>query len=127
MEAVAARADSTAVYLSQVRNQQIDAKTKKPREMGTKMARRLEKAFDKPTGWMDQDHTDAAVDRSTRDRIVGEALRTLTEHGSRTSIELLKFDLARTKNLLEEDRARYSAAIESLENDAKRPPSKNAH
>lgn len=55
MEALAAAADTTPVYLSQVRRQAIDVKTGKPRELGTGMARRLEKACDppKPVGWMD--------------------------------------------------------------------------
>lgn len=54
IEALAVRADSTAVYLSQVRNQAPDSKTGRPRSMGDQMARRLERACGKPAGWMDQ-------------------------------------------------------------------------
>lgn len=54
MEQVAIGAGSSPVYLSQIRTQAIDTKTGKPRQMGGAMARRLEKAFRKPDGWMDQ-------------------------------------------------------------------------
>ena len=53
LERVAAAADSSSVYLSQIRNQALDRKTQRPRQMGTAMARRLEAAFSKPVGWMD--------------------------------------------------------------------------
>ncbi|MEH3087693.1 MAG: S24 family peptidase [Xylophilus ampelinus] len=56
LEAVASRAESTSVYLSQVRNGTIDQKTGKPRQMGTAMARRIEKGCGKPEGWMDATH-----------------------------------------------------------------------
>lgn len=54
MDQVAALSAASPVYLSQIRTQAIDAKTGKPRQMGGVMARRLEKAFNKPDGWMDQ-------------------------------------------------------------------------
>lgn len=56
MDAVAERVGSNPVYLSQVRTRMRDSKTGTPRSLGTKMARRLEKAFDKPKGWMDEHH-----------------------------------------------------------------------
>jgi hypothetical protein len=55
-EALAERVESSAVYISQVRNRAIDHKSGKPRELGTKLARRIEAAFDKPRGWMDVKH-----------------------------------------------------------------------
>lgn len=55
-EGLAARVDSSPVYISQVRNRAMDHKTKKPRELGTQMARRLEVAFARPRGWMDVSH-----------------------------------------------------------------------
>ncbi|MDP9893213.1 hypothetical protein J2W32_001482 [Variovorax boronicumulans] len=62
LENVAARAGTSSVYLSQVRHQTIDLKTNRPRQMGSSMARRLERAFDKPLGWMDADHAEAAAE-----------------------------------------------------------------
>ena len=65
MEALAVAAGTTSVYLSQVRRRAIDRKTGKPREIGSKMARRLEAAGDnpKPKGWMDAEyqHVDALL------------------------------------------------------------------
>lgn len=57
LEAVAAKVGSTSVYLSQIRNQATDKSTGRPREMGASMARRLEQAHSKDSGWMDVDHT----------------------------------------------------------------------
>jgi phage repressor protein C with HTH and peptisase S24 domain len=53
LEKAAAAADTSSVYLSQLRNRAIDRKTSRPRDMGSAMARRLELAFGKPPGWMD--------------------------------------------------------------------------
>jgi len=68
LEAVAEKGETTSVYLSQVRKQTVDAKTGRPREMGSQIARRLEKGAGKPGGWMDEDHSAAgnviAVDRA---------------------------------------------------------------
>lgn len=44
--------DST---LSQILNSAPNSKTKKPKEMGSPMARKLEQACDKEVGWMDTD------------------------------------------------------------------------
>ncbi len=56
MEALAQLVGSSSVYLSQIRTAAVDVKTGRPREMGTAMARRLEAATNKPSGWMDADH-----------------------------------------------------------------------
>jgi hypothetical protein len=53
LESVAVAAETTAVYLSQLRRGAIDRKTGRPREMGTAIARRLEVGCNKPPGWMD--------------------------------------------------------------------------
>lgn len=58
MEKLAAAAETTPQYLSQVRNQTRDAKTGKRREIGTTMARRLEDAGKKTRGWLDQVHAE---------------------------------------------------------------------
>lgn len=46
------RRDST---LSQIMNGAIGSKTEKPKTMGSELARRLEAAFNKEPGWMDND------------------------------------------------------------------------
>lgn len=56
MEALAVKAGTTSIYLSQLRNRAVDAKTGRPREMGSSMARRLEIAAGKPKGWMDAEY-----------------------------------------------------------------------
>lgn len=71
LEGVASAVGSTSIYLSQVRNQAIDAKTGKPREMGALMARRLEAAAEKPRGWMDQEHGGATRPRAATPPVAG--------------------------------------------------------
>lgn len=56
LDAVAAAGGTSSVYLSQIRRGAIDTKTGKPREMGTSIARRLEKGCHKQNGWMDGEH-----------------------------------------------------------------------
>jgi len=56
LEAVAQLAGSSSVYLSQVRNRTLDTETERPREMGGRMARRIEAGVGKPAGWMDTPH-----------------------------------------------------------------------
>jgi hypothetical protein len=58
--ALAERAETTPIYLSQVVNRIQDHKSGRPRELGTDMARRLEQAMGKPENWMDHDHAAAA-------------------------------------------------------------------
>lgn len=75
LEALASAADTTSVYLSQVRNSTPDVKTKKPREMGSRMARRLEQLAGhvKPAGWMDIEHGT---------QIAGQPLHAVAEKGA---------------------------------------------
>lgn len=63
-EALAAAADTTPVYLSQIRRQAVDTKTGRPRQLGTQMARRLESAqpYPKPAGWMDVPRTPEEIE-----------------------------------------------------------------
>lgn len=58
LDALAIKAGTSSVYLSQVRNQTKDASTGKPREMGPSIARRLEAASGMPIGWMDREQPD---------------------------------------------------------------------
>lgn len=46
----------SAAYISQVKNKQPESTTGKPKGMGDSVARKIEKAINKPCGWMDQDH-----------------------------------------------------------------------
>lgn len=64
MEALAEAAGTSSVYLSQIRNRTPDAKTGRPREMGSQMAQRLCAAAGMPEGWMDCDHDEARVEAS---------------------------------------------------------------
>lgn len=53
---VAELAETSSVYLSQIRNEAPDAKTGKPRQMGDPMARKIEAGCSKERGWMDHPH-----------------------------------------------------------------------
>lgn len=101
MDRVAELSGSSAVYLSQVRNRTKDAKTGRPRELGPRLARRLEEAFGKPRGWMDQDHGS--------DFVVADMLRR-----SPASVAVLRVELERWSDLTPEQRARYLAALDKL-------------
>lgn len=59
LERVAVAADSSAIYLSQIRHQ-AKSKNGRPREMGTAMARRIEAGVGLEVGWMDIAHQDAS-------------------------------------------------------------------
>ncbi len=60
LEALAAAAATTGVYLGQIRRETPDTNGR-PRQMGAAMARRLEKACGKPVGWMDIEHSPSAA------------------------------------------------------------------
>lgn len=57
-EALAERSGVSAVYISQIRSRAIDAKTGKPRNLGSVAARKIEHGMGKPAGWMDRDHAE---------------------------------------------------------------------
>lgn len=57
---VAALANTSPVYLSQVRNRAMDSKTGRAREMGGIVARKLEVGCKKDKGWMDVLHSELA-------------------------------------------------------------------
>lgn len=71
LEKVAEAAETSGVYLSQLRRGALDLKTGKPRQMGHGMARRLESGCGKTVGWMDVDHDieGAFVRTASRDTI----------------------------------------------------------
>ena len=54
LRALADAAGLNEAYLSQIRTQQPDSKTGRPRQMGDKLARTLEERCRLPAGWMDQ-------------------------------------------------------------------------
>lgn len=53
---LAAAAETSPAYLSQIKNQTPDSKTGVPKTMGDDVARRIEAAIGVDPGWMDQDH-----------------------------------------------------------------------
>lgn len=68
-EAVAARAGTSQVYISQLRTNARDSKTGRPREVGARLARNLEHGCGKATGWMDVEHATLDVDGQSKDQI----------------------------------------------------------
>lgn len=54
-DAVAEKSGTSAIYLSQIRNQAKDSKTGKPRQVGDDLARKLEAGCNKELGWMDHE------------------------------------------------------------------------
>lgn len=77
LQAVAEAAETSSVYLSQVRNRLADPKTGRHRAMGSKLARRLESAFGKPEGWMDEANAQASQGNPA-----GIVLADVLRHGS---------------------------------------------
>jgi len=55
-EALATLVESSPIYISQLRNKAVDSKTKKPRQIGDALARKLELRCGKEVGWMDHEH-----------------------------------------------------------------------
>lgn len=112
LEAVAAKAETSSVYLSQVRNRTPDASTGRPRELGTPMARRLETAFNKESGWMDQDHS--ALESGAE--IIAAALWRLDKDARRETLSFLRYKLEKTVTVhpLREDISKLDQAIERL-------------
>jgi len=55
-EALASKVNSSAVYISQLKNRAPDSKTKKPRQIGDPLARKMESSCGKERGWMDHEH-----------------------------------------------------------------------
>lgn len=54
---LAEAAELSPAYLSQVKNEQPDSKTGKPKNLGDEAARKIETALGEMRGWMDVDHT----------------------------------------------------------------------
>lgn len=78
-ERVAGLADTSPIYLSQVRNRSADSKTGKPRQIGDPIARKLETGCGKELGWMDNTH---ALQGSRQQRInhVLKAMESMNEY-----------------------------------------------
>ena len=81
LEAVAALAGSSSVYLSQIRNGALDQKTGRSRQMGSAIARRIEFGCNKPAGWMDApidgDQAEPSVSAPLNVRVIVERLADL--------------------------------------------------
>lgn len=55
VQAFATKIDASHSQISQLKTQAKHSKTGRPRAIGDSMARKIEAAFGKPTGWMDSD------------------------------------------------------------------------
>lgn len=115
MDAVADKAETNAVYLSQVMTQTPDVKTGRPRALGTKLARRLEVAFAKPVGWMDQPNGSKLVAREEAKvyATVADMVR-----NSSTLRDVARMQVKSSGDLSPEKQAEYLAALDSLESEA---------
>lgn len=56
-EVIAKKSKTAASYLSQIHIRSRVSNSEKIRDMGPKLARKLEKGCGKPVGWMDVDHS----------------------------------------------------------------------
>ena len=88
MDELAKMADTSPIYLSQVRNRALDTKTKRPRELGTRLARRIEAALDKPAGWMDQPHDEEPTASDARTALLAEIFNEVDEPRRRLILTL---------------------------------------
>lgn len=70
------RTDAT---LSQIKNQSRESRTGKPKMMGVTLARRIEKALNLPTGWMDNDQLPLSY-RQQRIAHVARAMEGMTDY-----------------------------------------------
>ena len=59
LEQIAAKTGTNATYLSQIANQVVQARGKKPRSLSDTYADKIEAGLGLPPGWMDKDHRDA--------------------------------------------------------------------
>lgn len=57
---LAGAANVSAAYLSQIKNRAPESATGKPKAMGDEVARRIEVAINRPTGWMDRAHDEVS-------------------------------------------------------------------
>lgn len=129
---LAEEAESSAVYLSQIRHKAPDSKTGKPREMGKGMARRLERAMGKPEGWMDREHADdqSAEARAKLKQEIG--VRPLADRlqndstGERHELagKLRSFLLRTRRNMTPAEFMEYLDALDKLEGQP--PPESDA-
>lgn len=62
--ALAEKAEVSAAYLSQIKNQTPESKTGKPKSMGDDVARKIEIALGEPEGWIDVEHNTSDRDKS---------------------------------------------------------------
>lgn len=100
VDAVAEKAATSPVYLSQIKNRAVDSKTGRPREMGTKVARKLEKGCGKQPGWMDTDP--GAVKEAEKAATFLDAWAEVASPRSREVIDQLRM-LAQKNTLGDED------------------------
>jgi hypothetical protein len=88
-DAVAQRAETAPMYLSQILNG-VPSSTGKPRGVGDALARRLERGCGKSVGWLDKDHSvPAAVGGVSADasKLTKEELRVLAVYRRASQID----------------------------------------
>jgi hypothetical protein len=59
--ALAEKAGVSAVYLSRLKNRAVETRTGHVKAMGSLVARKIEAAIGEPVGWLDTDHSKAAL------------------------------------------------------------------
>lgn len=66
-------------YLSQIKNRSIDSESGRPKSIGSRVARKLERLCQKPKGWLDTNHQnqDQAAGQSIHIRRIVECLQDL--------------------------------------------------
>lgn len=88
-----------------------------PRGIGHRLAEKLERAFGKPTGWMDWplDQDAEAITREARPLVLEDALRSLGEAERRRALNFIEDIIASsTAPHVQEMRARYFRLIDRL-------------
>lgn len=83
-DAVAHRADTAPMYLSQIING-VPSKTGRPRGIGDALARKLEEGCGKPIGWLDQAH-----DEDPRERELLDLFNSLDDRGRETLLTVAR-------------------------------------
>jgi hypothetical protein len=104
LEAVAAAAKTSSVYLSAIRHRKPDPKNGRPRSMGDVVARKIEEGCKKPHGWMDHEPADWEV-RNRAGELMRIEAKTQTDGGSAAAAPaagLDKEEFRRTYNRLAE-------------------------
>lgn len=121
LRALADKANTSASYLSQIKNGLRDSKSGTPKSVGSSLARQLEEGCGKPRGWMDEDHSLRAEETvseykvqreiSPRMRAFIDLIESLPESEQRALFKTLEAKKQHFDQLFDEmSRARSSSA-----------------